>query len=126
VRALAYENYLTCIERQPRNCHPPAATRPPWPEADTPIPESNNTGSAQRQGSSERSRFLVVPALLTLDHVSIKSQASGVNVQNAVLTKEQTMKLARVGVIAAAIFAVATVAWAQKPDFSGTWTLDPK
>ena len=35
------------------------------------------------------------------------------------------MKLRRVGVIAAAIFAVATVAWAQKPDFSGTWTLDP-
>ena len=34
------------------------------------------------------------------------------------------MKLA-VGVIAAAIVAVATVAWAQKPDFSGTWTLDP-
>ena len=35
------------------------------------------------------------------------------------------MKRARVGVIAAAIIAVATVAWAQKPDFSGTWTLDP-
>ena len=35
------------------------------------------------------------------------------------------MRLARVGVIAAAILAVATVAWAQKPDFSGTWTLDP-
>ena len=35
------------------------------------------------------------------------------------------MKFARVGVIAAAILAVATVAWAQKPDFSGTWTLDP-
>jgi hypothetical protein len=35
------------------------------------------------------------------------------------------MKVARVGVIAAAIFAVATMAWAQKPDFSGTWTLDP-
>src|ERR1700752_5097080 len=35
------------------------------------------------------------------------------------------MKLARVGVVAAAILAVATVAWAQKPDFSGTWTLDP-
>ena len=35
------------------------------------------------------------------------------------------MKLARVGVIGAAILAVATVAWAQKPDFSGTWTLDP-
>ena len=35
------------------------------------------------------------------------------------------MKLARVGVIAAAIVTVATVAWAQKPDFSGTWTLDP-
>jgi hypothetical protein len=35
------------------------------------------------------------------------------------------MTLARVGVIAATILAVATVAWAQKPDFSGTWTLDP-
>ena len=35
------------------------------------------------------------------------------------------MKLARVGMIVAAILAVATVAWAQKPDFSGTWTLDP-
>jgi hypothetical protein len=35
------------------------------------------------------------------------------------------MKLGRVGMIAAAILAVATVARAQKPDFSGTWTLDP-
>jgi hypothetical protein len=35
------------------------------------------------------------------------------------------MNLARMGVMAAAILAVATVAWAQKPDFSGTWTLDP-
>ena len=35
------------------------------------------------------------------------------------------MKLARVGAIAATILAVATMAWAQKPDFSGTWTLDP-
>jgi len=35
------------------------------------------------------------------------------------------MKLARAGVMAAAMLAVATVAWAQKPDFSGTWTLDP-
>ncbi len=35
------------------------------------------------------------------------------------------MKLARMGAIAAAILAVAAVAWAQKPDFSGTWTLDP-
>jgi hypothetical protein len=35
------------------------------------------------------------------------------------------MKLTQVGVIAAAILAVATVASAQKPDFSGTWTLDP-
>jgi hypothetical protein len=35
------------------------------------------------------------------------------------------MKRARIGLIAAAILAVATVAWAQKPDFSGTWTLDP-
>jgi hypothetical protein len=34
------------------------------------------------------------------------------------------MKVARVGVIAAAILAVATLAWAQKTDFSGTWTLD--
>ena len=35
------------------------------------------------------------------------------------------MKRARIGLIAAAILAVATVAWAQKPDFSGTWTPDP-
>ena len=35
------------------------------------------------------------------------------------------MKRARVAVIAAAVLAVATVAFAQKPDFSGTWTLDP-
>ena len=35
------------------------------------------------------------------------------------------MKLARVGVIAAAVLAVATLAWAQKADFSGSWTLDP-
>jgi hypothetical protein len=35
------------------------------------------------------------------------------------------MKLARTGIIAAAMLAVATVAFAQKPDFSGTWTLDP-
>ena len=35
------------------------------------------------------------------------------------------MKLARVGVIAAAVFAVATMASAQaKPDFSGSWTPD--
>jgi hypothetical protein len=34
------------------------------------------------------------------------------------------MKLARVGVIAAAVLAVATLAWAQKTDFSGTWALD--
>jgi hypothetical protein len=36
------------------------------------------------------------------------------------------MKRARVGIIAAAIFAVASVAFAQKPNFSGTWTLDPE
>jgi hypothetical protein len=36
------------------------------------------------------------------------------------------MKVARAGVLAAAILAVASMAWAQaKPDFSGTWTLDP-
>jgi hypothetical protein len=34
------------------------------------------------------------------------------------------MKVARVGVTAAAVLAVATMAWAQKPDFTGTWTLD--
>ena len=34
------------------------------------------------------------------------------------------MKLARVGMMAAAIVAVAAVALAQKPDFSGTWTLE--
>lgn len=38
--------------------------------------------------------------------------------------REQTMQLARVGVMAAAILTVAT-ARAPKPDFSGTWTLDP-
>jgi hypothetical protein len=38
--------------------------------------------------------------------------------------KEQKMKLARTGIIAAAILSVATVAFAQKPDFSGTWTAD--
>ncbi len=32
------------------------------------------------------------------------------------------MKRARMGVIAAAILAVASIAYAQKPDFSGTWT----
>lgn len=36
------------------------------------------------------------------------------------------MKLARTGIIAAAMLAVATMAFAQKPDFSGTWTLDPE
>jgi len=34
------------------------------------------------------------------------------------------MKLAPIGLIAAAIVGVA-MAWAQKPDLSGTWTLDP-
>jgi hypothetical protein len=35
------------------------------------------------------------------------------------------MKRARIGVIAAAVLAVATMAFAQTPDFSGTWTPDP-
>jgi hypothetical protein len=35
------------------------------------------------------------------------------------------MKLARTGVVAAAILTMATMTWAQKPDFSGTWTLAP-
>jgi hypothetical protein len=34
------------------------------------------------------------------------------------------MKRARIGVIATAVLAVATMAFAQKPDFSGTWTPD--
>jgi hypothetical protein len=34
------------------------------------------------------------------------------------------MKVARVGIIAAAVLAVATLSFAQKPDFSGSWTLD--
>ena len=34
------------------------------------------------------------------------------------------MKLARTGMIAAAMLAVSSVAFAQKPDFSGTWTPD--
>jgi hypothetical protein len=32
------------------------------------------------------------------------------------------MKLARTGIIAAAVLAIASVTFAQKPDFSGTWT----
>ncbi len=36
------------------------------------------------------------------------------------------MKRARIGVIAAAVLAVATMAFAQTPDFSGTWTPDPE
>ena len=35
------------------------------------------------------------------------------------------MNLTRRGVMAAAILLMAAVAWAQKPDFSGTWRLDP-
>ena len=35
------------------------------------------------------------------------------------------MKLARAGVMAAAVLSIATMAFAQKPDFSGTWTIDP-
>ena len=34
------------------------------------------------------------------------------------------MKLARIGIVAVAILAVSSVAFAQKPDFSGTWTPD--
>ena len=36
------------------------------------------------------------------------------------------MKRATIGMFAVAILAMATVAFAQKPDFSGTWTLDPE
>jgi hypothetical protein len=63
---------------------------------------------------AERWRFLVAPALLPLEQVLYAARS-----------KEQKMKLAQVGVIAATVLAVATVAGAQKPDFSGTWTLDP-
>ena len=34
------------------------------------------------------------------------------------------MKRARIGLVATAVLAVATMAFAQKPDFSGTWTPD--
>ena len=34
------------------------------------------------------------------------------------------MKLARVGIVAIALLAISSVAFAQKPDFSGTWTPD--
>lgn len=37
------------------------------------------------------------------------------------------MKRARIGIMAAAVLAVSSLAFAQaKPDFSGTWTLDPE
>lgn len=36
------------------------------------------------------------------------------------------MKRATIGMFAVAIFAMATVAFAQKPDFSGSWTIDPE
>ncbi|HVL66105.1 MAG TPA: hypothetical protein VM364_02455 [Vicinamibacterales bacterium] len=37
------------------------------------------------------------------------------------------MKLARTGIIAAAVLAISSLAFAQaKPDFSGAWTLDPE
>lgn len=36
------------------------------------------------------------------------------------------MKRATIGMFAVAILAMATVAFAQKPDFSGSWTLDPE
>src|SRR4051812_16777297 len=35
------------------------------------------------------------------------------------------MQRAKIGIIATAVLAVATMAFAQKPDFSGTWTPDP-
>jgi hypothetical protein len=35
------------------------------------------------------------------------------------------MKLARTGIIAAAVLAMASVTFAQKPDFSGTWAPEP-
>jgi hypothetical protein len=34
------------------------------------------------------------------------------------------MKVARIGILATTVLAVATMAFAQKPDFSGTWALD--
>jgi hypothetical protein len=39
-------------------------------------------------------------------------------------SKERIMKRVRVGVLAATVLAVAALAYAQKPDFSGAWTLD--
>lgn len=34
------------------------------------------------------------------------------------------MRTARIGMVAAVVLAVATIAWAQKADFSGTWAID--
>ena len=34
------------------------------------------------------------------------------------------MKVVRIGIIATAVLAVATMVFAQKPDFSGVWTID--
>src|SRR5436190_13103055 len=39
--------------------------------------------------------------------------------------RRERMKRAKIGVIATAVLAVATMAFAQKTDFSGTWTPDP-
>jgi hypothetical protein len=69
----------------------------------------------------------MAPVLLTLGHsstIEVRAMHQRFEERHAVSSGEQTMKLARVGAIASAILAVATVAWAQKPDFSGTWTLD--
>jgi len=77
------------------------------------VPESDSTGSVHRRDprNADDSSWHRRCSL----SVSFKDHEP----------KEQTMKLARAGMIAAAILAVATVAWALKPDFSGTWTLDP-
>ena len=37
------------------------------PEADTPVPESDSTGSAQPAGIGGTLAYLVAPALLTID-----------------------------------------------------------
>jgi hypothetical protein len=87
-----------------------------WLDADIPVPESDIAGSVQRAGIGGT---LAIPRGIVVAHSR--------SLFDQFRSKEQTMKLARVGVIAAAMLAVATVAsgMAQKPDFSGTWTLDP-
>src|SRR4029079_11494817 len=61
-----------------------------------------------------------------MNRTGTRSRSSTLEVVHRLsFTKEQRMKRARIGMVAIAALAVATVAFAQaKPDFSGTWTPD--